>query len=310
MQLILPHVELLKPQFDETSVWAHVVRCAQTCYKVDKEVTDPWAWISEHLLKNEPQHCSPLEHGTFYLTITLDSTEASLTKDDQWGRKMTIVDFYEKNKYSHVNVHFSDHTTGVTYYITTNGRVIVENNRFDDLDFLTKPFKRHEKRYTLRFTCDIGVSREANRHRTISPSEQSTRYCNYSRDRFGNELSVVLPTDLFDVPADQLVPADHLTYCQSLLMRKGPQWQPLDWWFYANLACETAYMNLIRLGWKPQQARRILPLDTQTEVVYTAFEKDWNHFLYLRDDKAAHPDMRFLARQVRDLLRDEMAKYK
>lgn len=66
------------------------------------------------------------------------------------------------------------------------------------------------------------------------------------------------------------------------------------------MACEYSYMNLIRLGWKPQQARTILPLDTNTEVVYTAFESDWEHFIELRTSQAAHPDIRILAEKVKE----------
>ena len=298
---------MLVPETDKTSMLKHIVRCAQTCYKVDKEVEDPEGWIKKHLLSNEPQHLSPLEHGTVYMTIQVDHTPLS---DIVGGRNKqdNIVLFYVNNKYSHVNLYES--STGYTAYITTNYRVIEENHRWGDLKYLTKPFKKHEKRYTFKFSCDIGVSREANRHRTISPSEQSTRYCNYSNDRFGNSLQIVLPTNLFETPDEQLVPRSLTEYCSIITSGKQDEFSDIDWWLFANIACETSYMNLIRLGWKPQQARRVLPLDTHTEVVYTAFEKDWKHFIYLRDDKAAHPDMRFLAHQVNTLIQQEKEKYK
>ena len=81
---------------------------------------------------------------------------------------------------------------------------------------------------------------------------------------------------------------------------KIADWQKLEWWVWANRCCELAYMNLIRLGWKPQQARRILPLDLQTELNHCAFISDWKHFFKLRDDKAAHPDMQLLAKPLHE----------
>jgi thymidylate synthase (FAD) len=294
---------MLVPETDQTSMFKHIVKCAQTCYKVDKEVDKPLEWIKTNLLSKSPRHLSPLEHGTAYLTIQVNNTPS-----EEMDRRDKIVLFYATNKYSHVNIYESH--VGYTAYITTNYRVIEENLRWDDLIYITKPFKKHEKRYTFRFSCDIGVSREANRHRTVSPSEQSTRYCNYSNDRFGNSLQIVLPTELFDAPDEELTPLKLDGYCAAIADGKDNLFTDIDWWMFANIACEASYMNLIRLGWKPQQARRILPLDTHTEVVYTAFEKDWNHFIYLRDDKAAHPDMRFLARQVHIQLLKETEKYK
>lgn len=303
MQIVIPSVEMVVPDTDQTSMFKHIVKCAQTCYKVDKEVDNPMEWIKTHLLSNSPRHLSPLEHGTAYLTI-----QVSNTASEEMKNRDKVVQFYLGNKYSHVNIY--ENHDDYTAYITTNYRVIEENHRWGDLVYLTKPFKKHEKRYTFRFSCDIGVSREANRHRTLSPSEQSTRYCNYSNDRFGNSLQIVLPTNLFDAPDEQLVPHKLDEYSAAIADGKDSEFSDIDWWMFANIACETAYMNLIRLGWKPQQARRVLPLDTHTEVVYTAFEKDWEHFFYLRDDKAAHPDMRFLARQVHIQMLKEKEKYK
>lgn len=98
-----------------------------------------------------------------------------------------MVKHYRENKYSKVMQIGSD------YYITTNYRVIVENNWFEDLDYICEPTEWHEKRITVRFTTQIAVSREANRHRVDSVAEQSTRYCNYSKDKFGGEIAINKP---------------------------------------------------------------------------------------------------------------------
>ena len=86
--------------------------------------------------------------------------------------------------------------------------------------------------------------------------------------------------------------------CTMISNGQTDEFTEIDYWLFANLACEWSYMNLIRLGWKPQQARRILPLDLVTELVHTAFVSDWNHFFDLRargTTGAPHPDAKALA---------------
>lgn len=80
------------------------------------------------------------------------------------------------------------------YYITTNMRVIVENNRLDDLQYQVEPTEHHEKRITAKFICDRGVSHEFVRHRVFSFAQESTRYCNYSKDKFNNEITFIQPS--------------------------------------------------------------------------------------------------------------------
>lgn len=83
--------------------------------------------------------------------------------------------------------------------------------------------------------------------------------------------------------------------CRTISNHGDELFNAVDTWLFANLACEWSYMRLIKLGWKSQQARRVLPLDTHSELIHTAFVSDWKHFFSLRCDKAAHPDMRALA---------------
>ena len=87
--------------------------------------------------------------------------------------------------------------------------------------------------------------------------------------------------------------------CEDIATWNTANWSPIDYWMFANLATEFSYMSLIGLGWKPQEARVVLPLDTNTEVVYTAFESDWKHFIELRTSTAAHPDIRILAEEIK-----------
>lgn len=119
--------------------------------------------------------------------------------------------------------------------------------------------------------------------RTISISEQSTRYCNYSKDKFGVEITFVIPEW-----------ATNLTPEYKSLDYSGLDHNELV--FLSSLAeAERSYMTMIRDGAKPQEARDVLPLATATTVMYTAFVSDWKHFFELRTSVAAHPDARAIA---------------
>ena len=240
------------------------------------------------------KHLAMCEHGTVYLTIEYHPDFAT---------NADIVKRYQGNKYSRVNL-----TEGCAY-VTTNYRVIVENGWYDDLDFMREPTEWHEKRVTVRFTTQIAVSREANRHRANSIAEQSTRYCNYSKDKFDNEISVNLPQFVAALPQGDLserTEAGTVDLTGAALMelaRKVATGEASDIenWLFANAAAEKAYMNLVAAGRKPQEARVVLPLDTNTELVHTAFVTDWKHFFDLRalgTTGAPHPDAKALAQPL------------
>ena len=123
---------------------------------------------------------------------------------------------------------------------------------------------------TVRFICDRGISHEIVRHRLASYSQESTRYCNYSGDRFGSELTFIRPCFLMGKP---------WAYCA---------------WDNAMGFAENVYFDLLSDGCTPQEARSVLPNSIKTEVVMTANLREWRHFLKLRTAKAAHPQMREL----------------
>lgn len=131
---------------------------------------------------------------------------------------------------------------------------------------------------TVRFTCDRGVSHEIVRHRLASYCQESTRYCNYSKDQFGTEITVVSPA----------------------WTSKG--YFPYTLWEKACLEAEENYFALLNVGCSPQEARSVLPNSLKTEVVMTANLREWRHFIKLRTTPAAHPDMRRVARILYELL--------
>ncbi len=125
----------------------------------------------------------------------------------------------------------------------------------------------HEK-ITVKIICDRGVSHEIVRHRIASYSQESTRYCNYSKDKFGNELTFIKPLFWKEDSQEYKIWADQMRIV------------------------EENYIKLIQLGVAPEQARSILPNSLKTEIVVTMNLREWRHFFKLRTDERAHPQMR------------------
>lgn len=106
---------------------------------------------------------------------------------------MDIVKFYSHNKYSRIKKYTEDHYE-IFYYITTNMRVILENNRIDDLQYFTDPTDKHIPRICAKFICSRDISHEFVRHRVFSFCQESSRYCNYSLGKFNNEITYIIPS--------------------------------------------------------------------------------------------------------------------
>lgn len=132
--------------------------------------------------------------------------------------------------------------------------------------------------FTVKFICDRGVSHEIVRHRLASYCQESTRYCNYSKEGFGSEITVIRPCFL------------------------TPNTDGWMLWEEGCLAAEQAYFNLLNYGCTAQEARSVLPNSLKTEVVMTADIREWRHFLKLRCSKAAHPQMREVALKLLDMV--------
>lgn len=128
---------------------------------------------------------------------------------------------------------------------------------------------------TVRFTCDRGVSHEIVRHRVASYAQESTRYCNYSKDKFGSELTFIEP---YWFASNDLVDADNTKEKFMLELQ----------------SIEELYMSLLNKGLQPQAARAILPNCLKTELNVKMNLREWRHFFNLRCSKAAHPDLRKL----------------
>lgn len=300
MKLINPSWEIIEQKPGLEGIYEQIELAGRTCYKsTRKEGTTAKDFVDRMIAS---QHYAMLEHGTIYLTVPYNSIIEYADSQNPYYRDILCNPWIK---------YVIDYENDVVY-ISSNYRWIIENNLENWLQYLCEPTKFHEKRVTVRFTTNIGVSREFNRHRVNSVAEQSTRYCNYAKDKFNNEISVVLPEELSDPELEPWLEncdEDRLKELAEELLNDNMNWGVLQSWLFANLACEYSYMNLIRLGWKPQQARRVLPLDLTTELVHTAFVSDWQHFFNLRTSTIAetgkpHPDASALA----DSLYEEFIK--
>lgn len=272
MKLVETAAELLPWEPGVEGVYKMIERAGRTCYKSEDKITEDSA--KPFVLRMAgSKHTAMLEHGTVYLMVRLSDDEIT---------PMESLYHYRGNKYSIYNV------VDRVAYVTTNLRVIMENGWEDDLQYLCDPTEHHEMRYTFKMTTSIGVTRELNRHRVNSIAEQSTRYCNYAKDKFGKEITVCKPYWLDDGREFKTSEAYNNAY--EL--------------FYS--ACEEAegyYMTLIDEGFSPQQAREVLPLCTASEIVHTAFASDWRFFFDLRlfgKTGNPHPNMLLLAQKMKE----------
>ena len=277
MRLIKPSVEIIKQEeYDLLHVFKFIELAGRTCYKSENKITeDSASEFVDRMVKSG--HGAMLEHGTVYLTIPISDISNS------------IIYKYILNPYSKVFIDFTNS------YITTNYRVLIENNWLYDLKYISEPYLFHAKRTTVKFICDRGVSHEFVRHRVFSFAQESTRYCNYTKDKFNNELTFIIPCWIKD-----LEEGNYYAYCEYHHSKNDA----FKRWFDSCMSSEFVYTNLIEEGWKPQEARTILPNSLKTELIMTGFDSDWQHFFELRCAPNAHPQ----AKELADMLKNKFNK--
>lgn len=288
MKLIESSVQII----EEKDPYKMIELAGRTCYKSEDKITENSAKeFVDRMIKLG--HGAMLEHGTIYLTI--DGEDPNLSKiQSNPHTKVNLVPYEVLTE--------GNYTISYKAHITTNLRVLIENNLKELLQYQVEPTEHHEKRITAKFICDRGVSHEFVRHRVFSFAQESQRYCNYNKDKFNNELTFIKPTWLN-------IPTGDYTYWDG-------DWCDIDnmkiqlpsdngiadnfLWCLNNAGMQ--YRLLINKGLKPQEARAILPNATKTELVMTGFESDWEHFFELRCSGAAHPDAKKLADELKSLM--------
>lgn len=309
IKVVNPSVEFWKQDgYTLDAIWKHIARCARVCYQSTPKnngETD-YGFLVRTLFRGSDVvnqlyntkdiikcHLSVCEHATVHLKFpTFMPRAAAMWKG-----------VYEHNKYSRTNNHDG------YIYVTTNLRVIIENYAIDTLEFIdtTPNCPYYISRPTICFITDIGASRELNRHRVNSVSEESTRYCAYDKGKFGNGITVAKLPWIPDVDADGQCYSTGFYGDEEIFDDKYIQghycdgWTAIDWFLYGLQICDLVYRKTRELGWTAQQAREILPLNTKTQVVHTAFVDDWEHWIALRSNEISgkvHPMMSELAKQL------------
>lgn len=327
IKVVNPSVEFWKQEgYDLESIFKHIAKCARVCYQSTPKNKDENAY--EFLLRTifkgndffnlrkiNPKnpyerilapnaygnvdltslHLSCCEHATVHLKFPTFMPRAAA----MWEN------IYKNNKYSRSKEHDG------YIYVTTNLRVIIENYAIDTLDFIdtTSNCPYYIQRPTICFITDIGASRELNRHRVNSVSEESTRYCAYDKGKFDNGITVAKLPWIPDVDneidfsdyTDGFFNDNEIFNNECIEEQYTDNWTAIDWFFYGLQICDLVYRKTRELGWTAQQAREILPLNTKTQVVHTAFVDDWEHWIALRSNEISgkvHPMMAELAKQL------------
>lgn len=309
MRLIKPSFEIIEQKPGMDGLLQHIERCGRTCYKSEDKITGDSAEKFVNMLVNRG-HTAMVEHGTVYLKFTVEMSLPSMAISDE------RVAFYDNNKYSEVVIESSglpniwlraigmvgEEGTGkhisITkdVYVTTNYRVLLQNDRLDDLQYLCEPTEHHAKRITVKFVCDRGVSHEFVRHRVFSFAQESTRYCNYSKDKFGKECTFIIPSWL-DLPEGSYSKGKVYTDLATPYLVKGT---PEELLLLKLVGDELDYFDLLDKGWIAQQARAVLPNSLKTELIMTGTTEQWEGFFKLRDAKDAHPQARELAQPLHE----------
>ena len=280
--------QMVKDELLNTA-YRQIELAGRTCYKSEAKITDTSAKdFVDRMIASE--HNAMLEFGTIYLKCPISVYYVEYGEVEETDNPL---DSYLDDSYSKgIEVWNQDKSKKGYCYITTNLRHIIENNWLRDLKYICEPTEYHEKRVHVKFITDRGISHELVRHRVFSFAQESTRYCNYSKDKFGNELTFILPSWYSD---------------------KEPTSNGI---FIANNNAEIVlqtslnesehnYLGLLDSGWTPQQARQVLPNALKTEINMCGFVSDWKKFFELRDNPKAHPDMQALVAPLHKEFKDK-----
>ena len=282
MKLIKQSFEILEQRdFNLVGIKRFIERCGRVCYKSEDRITDDsYEKFVDMLIKRD--HTRPLEFGTIHL-------------------KMSVSDFHKLRDTLCINKMWNNQwiryvCNGDLTYITTNYRYFLDIVKI--LPFVedcidpsnTKLKNKYYKRHTVHFILSRGIMDEFRTHIGLSHLAESTRYCNYSKDKFDNELTFIIPSWL-DTPEGHY--AWETMFGDNMYIDTS---SPIKEQYNATLfIAEKNYLDFIRQGWTPQQAREVLPLSVKSELISCGFEDAWSNFFYRRCAKDAHPMAREIA---------------
>lgn len=250
MELIKPSWEILEQESGIDGIYKAIERAGRTCYKSEDKITENSARpFVDRMIKS--QHLAMCEHGTVYLKVVGDERMSEKYQNNPYSR---VILRYPKGDIP--NIHCIP-----THYITTNFRVLIEKGWLNDLKFVCEPTEFHEKRVCVRYVSDIHFYKDITRHRVFSWAIESTRFCNYMKQKFGSSITFATPIWLKE-EEEELEFEEDLRVIESL------------------------YFKWIKKGWQPQQAAYFLIQGTKAEIIMTGFVSDYKHFFDLRSEIA------------------------
>ena len=278
MKLIQQSFEILEQtDFSLVGIKKFIERCGRVCYKSEDKITDDsYEKFVDMLVKKD--HARPLEFGTVHIIIPWDEfedeyrilTEAGLDNSDWLNYKIA----------------------NGCYYVTTNYRYyldIIDYYPSFDKYFVEKDSEYFPKRPVVHFITNRAIMDEFRTHVTLSHLAESTRYCNYSKGKFDNELTFIIP-NWVDTIKEGTYTKDH----KFPYMWGYDNWMESEW-FYEMCRAEETYLTMVREYLSPQQARDVLPLSIKSELISCGFADAWENFFYRRCAKDAHPMAREIA---------------
>jgi thymidylate synthase (FAD) len=295
MEFLVAGFEIIEQEPGINGIYKAAELPGRICYGSQDKISEGTAErFCSTLMKSN--HGAPLEHGTVYLKAHKRYSQYNNVDFEYDG---CDLDKYLHNPYSKVQ------EDDKFMYVTTNLRVLFENNWLSDLDnYLCEPTEYHERRVQVRFTVDRFTGEEFLRHRKASFNRESTRYVLFTKEKFGGgSIKYIVPVWMLD-KIDKLEKYTNkdISYFADAIIEHERTGQPLDdifYWVIALKVAEWSYSKLVNdCGWKAQQARTVLPCAINSPLIKTAFISDWKNFFNLRaigTTGAPHPQAKELA---------------
>lgn len=290
MKLVKQSFEFInQTDFSLVGIKKHIERCARVSYKSEDKITDTSYEKFVNMLESR-EHDRPLEFGTVHLKIESSKFQGFMQA------------LYAEGIFNNIWIK-SNYNEGVMY-ITTNYRYYSDiTKRLPNIKeyFTEEDNEYYPKRYTVHMILDRGVMDEFRTHVGLSHLAESTRYCNYSKHKFGNEVTFIKPCWL-NIPLGDYgiasLPGD------NILGLTGGARIFVD----SLLESEDYYMTLLSEGWTPQQARSVLPLGIKSELISCGFKDAWENFMRRRSPKYGDPGAHPMAAEIADKLCEEFLK--
>ena len=278
MKLIKQSFEILEQKdFTIKGIKQFVERCARVSYKSEDKMTDTSYEKFVGMLESR-DHARPLEFGTVHLKMTPSDFQVFILS-------LLAIDMLN-------NIWIKYTKAGDVIYVTTNYRYYLDIAKClpNVKEYFTEEDNEYyPKRYTVHMILDRGVMDEFRTHVGLSHLAESTRYCNYSKDKFNNEVTFVIPS-----------------WCDSLIEGSKQEYSPFEInsdeveFMNALQNAQNSYLSLLKMGRTPQQARSVLPLGIKSELISCGFEDAWKNFFKRRDANDAHPMAQEIAKPMHE----------